>query len=194
MEKGLKQLLIDELHDLLSAEEQIIRALPAMARAAQSPKLKEAFQTHLKETRGQVQRLKKAFTLLKVKSRAKLCKAMKGLIDEGKEVLQDFKTKSALRDAALISKAQRIEHYEMAAYGTVHSYAKELDEDDVADLLKDTLNEEGDADKLLTTIAEGGLLSTGVNEQANEEEKPKKRSTARVKAARPKARRTKSKK
>src|ERR1700684_1492805 len=110
MEKNLKDLLIDELHDLLSAEEQIVEALPEMAKAAESPELKKAFESHLKETKGQVKRLEKVFKLLSVKKKEKLCKATKGLIDEGKEVLKDFKTKSFLRDAALISKAQRIEH------------------------------------------------------------------------------------
>lgn len=166
MKKDLKDLLIDELHDILSSEEQIVKALPGMVTASESPELKKAFASHLKETKGQVQRLQKIFKLLKVQRKEKFCKATKGLIDECKEVLKDFKTKSSLRDAALISKAQRIEHYEIAAYGTVRTFANELDLDDVADLLQATLNEEGHADKTLTKIAEGGLLRSGVNYQA----------------------------
>ncbi len=166
MEKDLKDLLIDELHDLLSAEEQIVEALPDMVKAAESPDLKNAFETHLKETKGQVQRLEKIFKLLKVERKEKFCKATKGLIEECKEVLKDFKTKSSVRDAALISKAQRIEHYEISAYGTVRTFASELDFDEVADLLHATLDEEANADKKLTKIAEGGLLSSGVNQQS----------------------------
>lgn len=168
MEKGLKDLLIDELHDILSAEEQIVKALPEMVRAAESSDLKKAFEGHLKETKGQVQRLKKIFTLLKLKRKEKLCKATKGLIQECKDVLKDFKKKSALRDAALISKAQRIEHYEISAYGTMRTFAIELDLNAVADLLQDTLDEEGHADEKLTKIAEGRLLKSGINEKANE--------------------------
>lgn len=167
MEKNLKNLLIDELHDILSSEEQIVEALPEVVRAAQSPDLKEAFASHLKETKGQIQRLEKIFKLLKVERQEKFCKATKGLIQECKEVLKDFKTKSPIRDAALISKAQRIEHYEISAYGTVRTFANELDLDAVADLLQATLDEEGNADKKLTKIAEGGVFETGINLQAN---------------------------
>lgn len=166
MEKDLKDLLIDELHDLLSAEEQIVVALPDMVKAADSAELKEAFTLHLKETKGQVQRLTKVFSLLKVKRKAKLCKAMKGLIEECKEVLKCLKTKSPLRDAALISKAQRIEHYEIAAYGTVRTFAKDINQKEVAALLQATLNEEANADKTLTKIADGRLWKSGVNQKA----------------------------
>jgi ferritin-like metal-binding protein YciE len=117
MKKGIKELLIDELQDILSSEEQIVEALPDMVAAAQSAELKDAFASHLKETKAQVQRLDKIFELLNEKKEEKFCKATKGLIDECKEVLKAFKEKSPLRDAALISKAQRIEHYEIAAYG-----------------------------------------------------------------------------
>lgn len=166
MEKDLKGLLIDELHDILSAEEQIVKALPDMVKAANSPDLKKAFEKHLQETKGQIQRLIKIFSLLKVKREQKFCKATNGLIQECKEVLKDLKTKSPLRDAALISKAQRIEHYEISAYGTMRTFAKELGQKAVADLLRETENEEAHADKKLTKIAKGGLFSSGVNEQA----------------------------
>lgn len=164
MEKNLKDLLIDELNDLLSAEEQIIEALPEMVKASQSADLKDAFESHLKETKGQVKRLEKVFKLLKTERKEKFCKGTKGLIDECKEVLKEFKTKSSLCDAALISKVQRIEHYEISAYGTVRTYANELDLDEVADLLQATLDEEASADKKLTKIAEGELLTSGVNQ------------------------------
>ena len=166
MEKNLKDLLINELHDLFSAEEQIVQALPEMINAAESPELKKAFQSHLKETKGQMQRLEKIFKLLKIARKEKFCNATKGLIEECKEVLKDFKRQSSVRDAALISKVQRIEHYEISAYGTVRTFATELDLDEVADLLQATLEEEANADKKLTKIAEGGLLSSGVNQEA----------------------------
>lgn len=167
MQKNLKDLLIDELHDILSSEEQIVEALPEMVRASESPDLKKAFESHLKETKGQIQRLQKIFKLLKIEKKEKFCKATKGLIQECKEVLKDFKTKSPVRDAALISKAQRIEHYEISAYGTMRTFANKLDLNIVADLLQETLDEEGSADKKLTKIAEGGLFKSGINEQAN---------------------------
>lgn len=175
MQKDLKDLLIDELHDILSSEEQIVKALPAMIRASESPDLKLAFANHLKETKGHLQRLDKIFKLLKIKKQVRFCKATKGLIQECEDVLKDLKTKSPARDAALISKAQRIEHYEISAYGTMRTFANELDLDEVADLLKATLNEEGSADKKLTKIADGGLFRTGINLQANQplEIKPK---------------------
>jgi ferritin-like metal-binding protein YciE len=166
MEKDLKDLLIDELHDLLSSEEQIVEALPEMVLASKSPELKKAFQSHLKETKGQIQRLKKVFKILKIEKKEKFCKATKGLIEECKEVLKEFKTKCSIRDAALISKAQRIEHYEISAYGTVRTFAKEIDLGEVAALLQATLDEEAHADKKLTKIAEGGLFKSGINQQA----------------------------
>lgn len=174
MLNDLQDLLIDELHDQLSSEEQIVKALPDMAKAAESQELKSAFEGHLKETKGQIQRLKNVFKILKVKPKEKFCKATKGLIDECKEVLKDFKTKSALRDAALISKAQRIEHYEISAYGTIRTFAKELNLKEVVVLLQETLDEEGNADKKLTKIAEGGLFKSGINLKANipNEKKP----------------------
>lgn len=167
MEKDLKDLLIEELHDILSSEEQIVEALPAMVEASESTDLKKAFTSHLKETKGQIKRLEKIFKLLKVQKKEKFCKGTKGLIQECKEVLKDFKTKSPLRDLALISKAQRIEHYEISAYGTARTFAKEIKLDAVADLLQETLDEEFNADKKLTTISEGGLFKSGINHPAN---------------------------
>lgn len=167
MKNDLKDLLIEELHDILSAEEQIVEALPEMVKASESLDLKKAFETHLKETKGQIKRLEKIFKILKVEKKEKFCKGTKGLVLECKDVLKDFKTKSAIRDAALISKAQRIEHYEISAYGTMRTFASELNLDEVEDLLEETLNEEGNADKILSKIAEGGLFKTGINLKAN---------------------------
>lgn len=165
MENGIRNLLIDELHDILNAEEQIVEALSEMAQAAQSPELKEAFEGHLKETKGQIERLFKIFQLLKIERTEKPCKATRGLIRECREVIQEL-DKSTIRDAALISKAQRIEHYEISAYGTMRTFANELDLDEVANLLQETLDEEANADKKMTKIAMGGLFTSGVNQKA----------------------------
>ncbi len=166
MENGINDLLIDELRDMLNAEMQLAATLPKMAKAAESEKLKTAFTDHLRETKHHVSRIKKAFQLLKMKPQAKVCKAMKGLVEECNEVLRDHKIKSPVRDAALISKAQRIEHYEIAAYGTICTYAKELSLGDVRDLLHASLNEAGYADQNFTSLAVGGLLTSGINHKA----------------------------
>jgi ferritin-like metal-binding protein YciE len=165
MKLGIKELLVDELKDMLSAEEQIVVALPKMVKAAESPELKKAFTSHLKETKGQIVRLEKIFKLLKIVEKEKFCKATHGLIQECTEVLKKF-DKSPIRDAALISKAQRIEHYEISAYGTLRTFAKELKLNEVATLLQGNLDEEGGADKKLTKLAEGGLFSSGINHKA----------------------------
>lgn len=167
MENGIKELLIDELQDIYSAEQQIVKSLPDMISASQSNDLKSALEAHWKETENQVKRLEKIFQMLHIEKREKFCKGMQGLIEEAKEVLSDFPEASPMRDAALISKAQRIEHYEIAAYGTARSYAKELNLDDVDNLLADTIDEEGNADKKLTKLAEGGFFKTGINVLAN---------------------------
>lgn len=193
MKKGIRELFIEELEDMFSAEEQIVAALPGMVSAAESPDLKTAFSSHLKETKGQIQRLKKIFKFLKIERKEKFCTATKGLVLECKGVVKDFK-KSALRDAALISKAQRIEHYKIAAYGTLRTFAKQLGFSEAASLLQATLDEEGNADKKLTKIAEGGFLSSGINQKADEPE-VKKGKTARKPAAAPaKAAKTQAKK
>lgn len=165
--ENIRDLLIDELSEIYNAENQIVKSLPALVKAADSDDLREAFQKHLDETKGQVERLNKIFEILEDNPKSKTCEAMEGLIHECAEATHQF-SKSALRDAALISKAQRIEHYEISAYGTLRSFAKELDLDDVAKLLEETLNEEAKADKALTKIAEGTLLASGVNRKAHE--------------------------
>ncbi len=165
---NIKDLFVNELEDMYSSEQQIVKSLPNMIKAADSEDLKEAFQSHLEETQEQVERLNKIFEILDITPKSENCEAMQGLIQECSETIHEF-PKSALRDAALISKAQRIEHYEISAYGTLRTFAKELElEDEVIDLLKETLQEESNADKTLTKIAEGSLMSTGVNRKAND--------------------------
>lgn len=150
----LKELLVDELRDLLHAEGQLLTALPKMAEAAHHPTLKQAFKNHLHETEGQMERLKSVFTLLGEKPQPKPCKAMMGLVEEGKEVIKDSSQKSAgIADLALIAAAQRVEHYEIAGYGTARSLARHIGEPAVAKLLSQTLGEEERSDFLLTEIS-----------------------------------------
>ena len=153
----LSDLLEDELKDLFSAEKQLLKALPKMAKAATSKQLKEAFTSHLEETEGHVERLQEIGELLEIKLTGKVCKAMQGLIEEGKEILQEDGDGSVI-DAALIGAAQRVEHYEIAAYGTVRAMANALKHRDVVKLIEETLSEEGAADKKLTSIAKGEVL------------------------------------
>lgn len=164
--ENIRNLLISELKDIRNAEEQIVQGLPKMIKAAESPDLQEAFKKHLEETREHVRRLDKIFNFLKVNERGETCEAMEGLIKECDEAINDYQ-RSALRDANLISKAQRIEHYEISVYGTLRTFAKELGYDEVVRLLQETLNEEANADKKLTKLAEGGILTSGINHKAN---------------------------
>ncbi len=150
---SLHSLYVDELKDLYSAENQLLKALPRMAKKASAPELKTAFTEHLEVTRKQVERLDQIFTALGASPKGKKCKAMEGLIAEGKEVL-DEDGEPAVIDAALIACGQRVEHYEMAGYGCVRTFAKLLGYEDAASLLQETLNEEGEADKKLTALAE----------------------------------------
>lgn len=150
----LKELLVEELQDLLHAEGQLVAALPKMAAAAHNPKLKETFEKHLVHTQIQVERLKRAFELLGEKAQPKPCKAMKGLVEEGEETIQEGKDKQPLAaDLALITAAQKVEHYEISGYGTARSLARQIGERDVATLLSHTLGEEESADYLLTEVA-----------------------------------------
>lgn len=165
-EKKLQDILIEELHDMYSSENQIVAALPKMVAAAESTELRDAFKGHLKETKEQIIRLKKVFKLLDLKPKAKFSSATKGLIQECKDVLSEFKKKSPVRDALLISRAQRIEHYEISAYGTARTWAKELSLNEVVELLEKSLKEESNADKILSKIAEGGLFGSGINREA----------------------------
>ena len=149
----LDDLLADELKDLYSAESQIVKALPKMAKAAGSQELRRAFERHLEETRRQVERLDQIGTELDVRLTGKKCKGMAGLIEEGKELIEEDLDQDAL-DAGLIGAAQKVEHYEIAAYGTARTHAEMLGYNKVARLLQQTLNEEGATDKKLTQLAE----------------------------------------
>jgi ferritin-like metal-binding protein YciE len=150
--ENLRDLFVDELKDLYSAEHQLIKALPKMAKAASSPELKRAFESHLNETKVQVDRLEQVFAGLDMSPKGKKCKAMEGLVDEGAEWMEED-ADSDVMDAGLIAAAQRVEHYEIAGYGCVRTYAQLLGETKAATLLQRTLNEEGAADKKLTQIA-----------------------------------------
>lgn len=167
---SLHDLYVDCLKDLYSAENQLLKALPRMAKAASAPELKEAFTTHLEETRGQVARLDDLFAELGVSPRGKKCKAMEGLIEEGKEIL-DEDGEPAVIDAALIGAAQKVEHYEIAAYGTARTFANLLGYEDAAATLQETLDEEGKTDKLLTELAES-VINVEAEEADDEEPAP----------------------
>ena len=150
----VKELLIEELQDLLHAETQLVSALPKMAQAAHNPKLRECFEKHLVQTEGQIERLKEAFQLLGEKPNPKPCKAMMGLVEEGSETIKEGKEKDELAaDLALITAAQKVEHYEISGYGTVRALARQIGARDVEKLLSHTLGEEESADHLLTEIA-----------------------------------------
>ena len=161
----MQDLFTEQIADLYSAEQQLVKALPKMAQAATDRELKSAFEHHLEETRGHVRRLEQVFDQIGVKPKAETCKAMEGLIKEGEDIIKEDGS-PAVKDAALIAAAQRVEHYEIAGYGTVRTFADVMDMGDVRDLLDETLEEEGDADKKLTDIATGGLLESGINEEA----------------------------
>jgi ferritin-like metal-binding protein YciE len=152
----LHDAFLDELRDTYDAEKQITKALPKMAKAASSPELRTAFETHLEETRGQIARLEDVFAALGEKVRGKHCDGMAGIIEEGKSAMEEDFDESTL-DAALIASAQRVEHYEMAAYGTLVSWAKAMGHTEAADLLEETLEEEKSTDAKLTQLAEGGI-------------------------------------
>lgn len=150
----MKELLVEELQDLLHAETQLTGALPKMAEAAHHPKLKEAFEKHLAQTQRHLERLKEAFELLGEKAQPKPCKGMMGLIEEGKETIEEGEDKEPLAaDLALIAAAQKVEHYEISSYGTVRSLARQLRLRDVESLLSHTLGEEESTDYLLTELA-----------------------------------------
>jgi ferritin-like metal-binding protein YciE len=152
MPEGLKELYIEELKDLYNAEDQLVKALPKMAKAASSEELSQGFEEHLEQTRGHVQRLEKIFQSLGESPKGKKCKGMEGLVAEGAEVMEeDFE--DSVMDAALIGAAQRVEHYEIAAYGTVCAFAEELGESEQASLLNETLEEEKETDEKLTKLA-----------------------------------------
>jgi ferritin-like metal-binding protein YciE len=150
---SLKELLQEELKDIYSAEKQLLKALPKMAKKASSDELRGALEEHLEVTRQQVDRLEQVFESLGQPAKAKTCKAMQGLIEEGKEIMEED-AEDAVMDAGIIAAAQKVEHYEIASYGTVRTWARLCGENEAADLLQETLDEEGEADKRLTELAE----------------------------------------
>jgi ferritin-like metal-binding protein YciE len=160
----LQDLFEHEIADLYDAEQQLVEALPKMAQAASNPELRQAFEQHLHETRDHVQRLEDIRSQIG-SSESEQCDGMRGLIAEGEETV-NADGMDAVKDAALISAAQRVEHYEIAAYGTARTLADELELGDAKDILDQTLDEESSADKLLTKIATGGMLKQGINQQA----------------------------
>jgi ferritin-like metal-binding protein YciE len=184
--QALKELYIDELKDIYNAENQLVKALPKMAKAANSEELRTGFEEHLEQTRGHVQRLEQIFKELGEKPSGKKCKGMEGLVAEGQEMMgEDFE--DDVMDAALISAAQRVEHYEIAAYGTVRTYAELLGEDTAVQLLEQTLEEEKETDQKLTDMAsEINVKAMGEGSEEgtsdDEEEAParKKARTARA--------------
>ena len=174
----LRDGLIDQLKDLFSAENQLLKALPKLEKKATNPKLKKAFGSHLLETQGQVSRLEQIAKLMNEKLTGKTCKAMQGLIEEGKEVLEEESENDALIDTLLIGAAQRVEHYEIAAYGTARAMAEEIGETAVVRFLQASLDEECAADEKLTEISEGQVLSEACafseSEEEEEEDSPKR--------------------
>jgi len=166
--QSLYQLFVTELQDMHSAEYLIIDSLPFLIKSALHDDLKEALRHHLNETKQQVTRLEKVFSLLDIPSKKKFCKGMEGILKEAEDLIA-YKTPSTVLDAVIIAAAQKVEHYEIATYGTLCSFAKHLHlNSDIVSLLKENLNEEHAADKKLTKIAEGSFFSMGINEEAVE--------------------------
>ena len=162
----LNEALQSELADLFDAEQQLLTNLPKVAQAVENSSLKTAIEEHLEETRAQVARLERIFKILGRRPEPDQCEAMKGLLEEADEVISASGNKQ-VKDAVIIGALQRIEHYEIAVYGTARAFADQLDMEDVADLLQESLDEESSSDRKLTSLAEGGLFSTGLNTNAS---------------------------
>lgn len=163
--KSLEDLFLDQLKDIYYAEKKIVKALPKMAKGAQSDELSAAFDKHLSETEGQIERLEKVFEILGKPARGKTCPAIDGILEEGSEILEEYKGAPAL-DAGLVASAQAVEHYEIARYGTMVVWAQELGMDDAAALLKATLAEEEATDEALTQLGESGVNAQAAQKQA----------------------------
>ena len=161
--KTMEDLFLEEIRDLLDAEKQIVKALPKMAKATTSEELKSAFEDHLEQTRGHVERLERIFSAIGAKSGGVKCKGMEGLLKEGDEMVSHTDP-GMVRDAGLIAAAQRVEHYEMAGYGSARTFAQLLGRTDASELLDETLDEEKEADQLLTEIAESMINERAVAE------------------------------
>jgi len=187
----LHDAFVDELRDTYDAEKQLIKALPKLAKAATSPELRAAFEAHLEETRGQVERLESVFASLDEKVKGKHCDGIAGIIEEGKSIMEE-EFDDATMDACLIAAGQRAEHYEMAAYGTLVAWAKIMGHDEAAELLEQNLEEEKAADEKLSALAEDGINQEAADsahesgdedEEEEEDEAPAKRAQPRAAAA-----------
>ena len=169
MSKPLQDAFLDELRDTYDAEKQLVKALPKLAKAANSEDLRDAFTSHLEETRGQVSRLEQVFAAIGEKVRGKHCDGIAGIIEEGSSIMEEDFDGSTM-DACLIAAGQRAEHYEMAAYGTLVAWAKALGHEDAAELLKETLEEEKAADEKLSGLGESGINDDAANAQVDDEQ------------------------
>jgi ferritin-like metal-binding protein YciE len=184
---NLREALVDEIRDLYNAEKQLVKALPKMAKGAESDELRDAFESHLEETEGQVTRLERVFELLDEKPRGKHCAGMAGIVEEGSEKLQEDLEGSVL-DACLIASAQKVEHYEISAYGTAIAWAESLGLSEVVTVLTESLEEEKAADEKLSALAESGInqaATQGESEEADEEEEEATRASASRRGAQP---------
>ncbi|MDX6751399.1 ferritin-like domain-containing protein [Geminicoccaceae bacterium 1502E] len=152
----MQELFVNELRDIYHAEKQLLKALPKMAKAASGEDLRQAFESHLEETRGHVERLEEIFDTLDLAKRGKTCEAMQGLVEEGREILEEVE-EAAVRDAGMITAAQKVEHYEIASYGSLVALARQIGNEEVAKILHRTLEEEKAADQKLTKLAQGGV-------------------------------------
>jgi len=172
----LHEAFVEELRDIFDGEKQLTKALPKMAKAANSPELRQAIESHLEETRQQVTRLEQVFASLDEKARGKHCEGIAGIIEEGQAIMQE-EFDEATADACLIAAAQRAEHYEMATYGTLVAWARAMGHDEAADLLQETLDEEKAADEKLNELAEGGIneqAAEGAHQDEDQEEEEEK--------------------
>ena len=182
--ENLREALVEEIRDLYNAEKQLVKALPKMAKGAESDELREAFESHLEETEGQVTRLERVFELLDEKARGKHCAGMAGIVEEGSEKLQEDIEGSVL-DAVLIAAAQKVEHYEIGAYGTAIAWAEALGLNEVVEVLNETLEEEKAADEKLSALAEAGINQAATQGESDtddmeeEEEDASTRATGR---------------
>lgn len=167
-ETKLKELFVEELKDIYWAEKHLTKALPKMRKAATSNELANAFEQHLTVTENQIGRVEQVFELLDMTARAKKCEAMEGLVKEAQGVIEDTDKGSATRDVALIIASQKVEHYEIATYGSLVQLAKTMGRDDIATLMQQTLDEEKEADQLLTQLAESGININASNEPEQE--------------------------
>ena len=182
--ESLNELFVEQLRDLYDAENQLIKALPKMAEGANSDELRQGFEEHLEQTKGHAQRIEQIFEQLGEKVKGKKCKGMEGLIKEGSETLEEDISDENVQDAAIIAAAQRVEHYEIAGYGTVRTFANLLGQDEAASLLEQTLEEERETDAKLTQLAEAINVAAEKVDMTNEHEGEKKsRTTSRKRPA-----------